>query len=84
MANKLRPYDTAPKDGTVVLLSADDAGESPMRWNPEGFNPLVSSRPGIWELVGSGMTWSDEDPDDDLRPAVYSRSMGRGQIRLGR
>jgi hypothetical protein len=65
MADDYRPINTAPRDGSIVWLIAEEYNEDcpyPMFWNPSGFNPLVSSKPGIWELEGGGMTWCEEDP----------------------
>lgn len=57
-----QPINTAPRDGTIVELWAKDAGGPyPMAWDAQGFNPLVSSRRGIWVLLGGGLTWCDED-----------------------
>lgn len=58
-----QPMSTAPRDGTTVELFAEDIGIVPMFWDPNGFNPLVSKTPGIWKLVGGGMTWTEDDPD---------------------
>lgn len=51
------------KDGRLILLADPEVGTFPMRWNPRGANIICSSRAGIWELEGGGMTWCDEDPD---------------------
>lgn len=58
-----RPIETAPKDGTIVMVGADDEGPYPMYWDAEFFNALVSTKPGIWVLEGGGLTWCDERPD---------------------
>lgn len=53
--------ETAPRDGTVVLLWAEDAaGPVEMAWDPEGFNPLASLRKGIWVGYGGQLTWSED------------------------
>lgn len=62
MAQDRRPYETAPKNGRIIRLWGDDEGPFLMFWNPAGFNPLVSSKPGIWESVNHDFTWCDEDP----------------------
>lgn len=63
MALDGRPYETVPKDGRPVYLwDTDGNGPYLMSWNPFGSNALVSRGPGIWEAVGGGFTWCDEDP----------------------
>jgi hypothetical protein len=57
-----RPIETAPKDGTVVLLRADDYGPYEMAWNPNAVNPLVGIEPGLWVARGGGFTWCDRWP----------------------
>ncbi len=53
---------TAPRDGTLIEVMDPEAGAFPMRWNPDGFNPLVSMRRGIWEAPGDSpqFTWSED------------------------
>lgn len=58
-----RPIETAPKDGTLVEIMAEDFGPYEMVWNPAGYNWLVSSSPGLWEDVGGNFTWCDERPE---------------------
>lgn len=62
MANDYRPIETAPKDGTVVLLRADNEGPFLMYWDAALVNPLVGPEPGVWVLEGGGLTWCDRDP----------------------
>lgn len=61
------PYASLPpemKDGRVVMLADEDIGVYPMFWNPRGYNMIFSGRKvGIWQLVGGGLTWVDENPD---------------------
>ena len=54
-------YDiaTAPRDGTVLIVGADDVGEFPMRWDEDRVNPLVANYPGIWVISDGSMTWHD-------------------------
>lgn len=56
------PIVSAPRDGTVIELWAEDAdptGAIPMYWDPKFINPIVSDLPGIWVLRGGGLTWSE-------------------------
>lgn len=53
--------ETAPRDGTVIEVAADACGSFPMRWNPKGFNPLASRKPGLWEIPDGSMTWTEDD-----------------------
>lgn len=65
MPDDYRPINTAPRDGTSVWLIAEGYNEDLpylMFWNSEGFNPLVSTQPGIWEIEGGGLTWCEDDP----------------------
>lgn len=57
------PYSTAPKDGRLIGLLADDVGGPfPMRWDPDAVNPLVGDVRGLWVMEDGSMTWSDHDP----------------------
>lgn len=53
------PMSTAPRDGTLIVVGADDAGAFPMRWNPEGTNRLVQHGKGLWEAQDGSFTWSE-------------------------
>lgn len=64
--SKWQPMDTAPRDGTPVWLCdkhGDAGGPFPMQWDARAVNPLFQSGPGIWVLLGGGMTWTEQDPD---------------------
>lgn len=56
----LRPIETVPRDGSVVIVFAEDVGSFAMRWNAAGFNPLVSVNPGLWESEDRSFTWIEE------------------------
>lgn len=51
-----RDISSAPRDGTIIEVMDPDCGSATMRWNPAGFNALVSKNPGggIWECPGEG------------------------------
>lgn len=53
------PISTAPRDGTPVILHADGARDSVMRWNPNGLNADFGI--GVWEALDGSFTWSDGD-----------------------
>lgn len=52
-----RDIDSAPRDGTVVIVFDPDCGAFPMRWVVDGVNPLVDNPPGIWVASDGSMTW---------------------------
>jgi hypothetical protein len=58
-----RDMATAPRDGTLIEVMDLDVGSFVMRWNPDGFNPLVSKRSGIWEVAGQSpeFTWTEDN-----------------------
>lgn len=59
MAVDFRPIESAPRDGTLIILRADDAPDMVMRWNASGRNALVQPGPGIWETETGDVTWSE-------------------------
>ncbi len=84
------PYASMPpemKDGRMVWLSGDGVGVYPMRWNPRGYNIIFSrDKVGIWELIGGGMTWTDERPEgapDFWRPATAQEIVEAERDRRG-
>jgi hypothetical protein len=58
--NDYQDISSAPRDGTVIEVMDPDCGAFPMRWNPDGFNALVSTSEGIWECPGKNFTWSED------------------------
>jgi hypothetical protein len=60
-----QPIETAPKDGTVVLLTAfDEDGrpfgeEWPCYWGHIQQNGLFPGVTGMWTVTGGGVTWSE-------------------------
>jgi hypothetical protein len=58
--NGYQDISTAPRDGTMIEVMDPDCGAFPMRWNPDGFNSLVSIGEGIWECPGKNFTWSED------------------------
>lgn len=55
-----RPLSSAPRDGTVVEVRAQDQPALLMRWDAALANPLVSTRKGIWVSVGNTFTWCED------------------------
>lgn len=56
------PYSTAPKDGRLIGLWAEDVGGPfPMRWDANRENPMVGPVRGLWVMADGSMTWSDHD-----------------------
>lgn len=55
-----RLIDTAPRDGTMIEVMAEDAGQFYMCWNPAGENALVSTGVGIWEAEDGTFTWCED------------------------
>lgn len=51
--------DTAPRDGTLILVMDPDCGIFPMRWSPLARNPLSQPGRGIWIMSDGSMTWSE-------------------------
>lgn len=62
-----RPIETAPKDGTVILLTAlEPDGEPfevwPMQWMAIQQNGLFPGKVGMWTHPSGDVTWNDDDP----------------------
>lgn len=55
-----QPISTAPRDGSIIEIGAEDAGRFPMRWNPHGRNEVFQPDAyGIWEAPDGSLTWSE-------------------------
>lgn len=55
------PIDTAPRDGTPVIVADEDAGSFLMSWNAECENGLFPDVKGFWEAPDKSMTWGEHD-----------------------
>lgn len=57
-----QPIETAPKDGSSVLLTAFDEGEMfetwVMMWGHIKKNPLFPSKTGMWMTPDGMITWN--------------------------
>ncbi len=58
-----KPIETAPKDGTVIELTAlEDDGTTfeiwPMRWCHIQRNGMFDGVVGMWTAPGGGITWN--------------------------
>ena len=57
------PIETAPKDGTVIVVGDPDVGEFPMSWGHIQRNEFFApGTTGMWVMAyGGGATWTDAD-----------------------
>lgn len=77
-----RPLDTAPKDGTVVQLTAlEPNGEPfeiwPMQWGHIQTNGLFPGKVGMWMTPDGSITWNgteDEGGPTHWHPLAAPRS----------
>ena len=58
--NEWQKIETAPRDGTIIMVRCDDEGPFEMFWNAFGTNHYFQRGMGIWEAVGGHFTWSEE------------------------
>lgn len=56
-----QPIDTAPRDGTIILVMDPDAGIFAMRYSPLARNPLFQRGRGLWCDPDNAFTWSEQD-----------------------
>lgn len=57
-----RPIETAPKDGSYIVVRDDEGnGCCAMRWDVGFVNHLVGSEPGLWVSRNDDFTWCDRD-----------------------
>lgn len=58
--------ETAPKDGTVIILTWMEDGKPaeqwPMRWAHIQRNGLFPGKIGMWTATDGSCTWNDDDP----------------------
>lgn len=60
-----RPIDTAPRDGTLIEITAlEDDGTPfeiwPMRWDAELRNGLFPGAVGFWAAPDRSITWNED------------------------
>ncbi len=59
-----RPIETAPRDGTVIMVEDISAGVFPMSWGHIQQNATFAPGVvGMWILEGGGMTWTEHGDD---------------------
>lgn len=56
-----QPIETAPRDGTTVIVGDPDVGQFLMRWDAGAVNGLFLGRKGFWVSPCGGLTWSEHD-----------------------
>ena len=61
MIDNHQKIETAPRDGTLIIVGDADVGEFPMRWEPEATNPFFPLIVGFWVMSDGSMTWNDQD-----------------------
>ena len=58
-----QPIETAPRDGTEVLLTWIEGGKPQdivrMAWDPKRKNGFFPGVVGMWTAVGGNYTWCD-------------------------
>lgn len=54
-----RPIETAPRDGTLIMVSHEDVGSFIMRWGHIQRNGLFPGVIGMWVAPDGSMTWQD-------------------------
>jgi hypothetical protein len=64
-----QPYETAPKDGSLILIGwkypEDEKMQEyfTMRWGHIQQNGLFPNAVGMWVAPDGGFTWNDNDKD---------------------
>ncbi len=76
-AKDAKPIDSAPRDGTILELWAEDAdGPFLMSWDPAMVNPLMRQTAGIWVSMYQGLpfTWDEQSGAGPThwKPARYA------------
>lgn len=62
-----QPIETAPKDGTLIILSWLEDGEPqeqwPCQWGHIQRNGFFPGKVGMWTAPDGSYTWGDSHPD---------------------
>lgn len=56
-----KSIDTAPRDGTLIMVGDPEVGRFLMKWNPNATNGLFPGAVGFWETPNGSMTWSEHN-----------------------
>lgn len=60
--DRFAPIETAPRDGSIIVVAHDDVGAMPMRWDPDARNELFApGKSGLWVASDGTFTWSEHD-----------------------
>ena len=55
-----RTIDSAPRDGTAIIVTAEGEPLFEMSWNQFGSNEIVQTERGIWWGPNGAFTWSEK------------------------